>query len=349
MAFSLDEVDNIAQSMMDFHFKTPKVAKQTKQDRPLLDALRAAEKSFPGGKEYIDVRVKGNSQTTIQGFAHKDTVTYGNPTGTKTAKAAYKLIHAGIEISMDELVRAGITVSDSTTGKGERTIEQSEKIRLANMLDEKVLDMQDGTDRDMNAMYWGDGTADPKLIAGLRSFILDDPTAVGSTLGIDRVANTFWRNRVSLALVANAANAADQVLVTKLQKEWRQLRRYGGKPNLVLAGSDFIEQMERELRAKGNYTLEGWTSKGKTDASLADVSFKGVNFQYDPTLDDLGYAKRCYVLDTSHIYPMYVEGENWKKHNPARPASQYVIYKAHTYVGGLICDQLNTNGVYSIA
>lgn len=349
MPFTADELSNIAESVMDFHYKTPKVKKQQVQERPLLEAMRSAEKTFPGGKEFIDVRVKGLSQTTIQGFNSDDTVTYGNPTGTKTAKAPWKLIHAGIQITMDELIKAGISVVDGGLGRGESQIEGSEKIRLANMLDEKIWDMQDGTDRGMNAMYWGDGTADPKLIPGIRSFILDNPAAVGSTLGIDRVANTWWRNRVALGTVANAANAGDQVLVTLLQREWRQLARFGGRPNLVLAGSDFIEQIERELRAKGNYTLEGWTSQGKTDASIADVRFKGVNFTYDPTLDDLGFAKRAYVMDTRHIYPMVVSGENWKKHSPARPENKYVVYKARTYVGGLICDQLNTNGVYSIA
>jgi hypothetical protein len=136
--------------------------------------------------------------------------------------------------------------------------------------------------------------------------------------------------------------------VQKLQKEWRQLRRYGGKPNLVLAGSDFLDWMEQELRAKGNYTLEGWTSKGKTDASVADISFKGVMFTYDPTLDDLGKGKYCYVLDTRHIKPKVIDGENWKKHNPARPENKYVFYRAMTYMGGLICDQRNVHGVYSI-
>jgi hypothetical protein len=138
-------------------------------------------------------------------------------------------------------------------------------------------------------------------------------------------------------------------VINTLQKEWRQLRRYGGRPNLVLCGSAFLEWVEKELRAKGNYTLEGWTAKKNTDASMADVSFKGVTFQYDPTLDDDGKSKYCYVLDTTHIFPMAIEGESFKKHNPERPAQQYLFYRALTWVGGLICDQRNAQGVYSIA
>ena len=125
-------------------------------------------------------------------------------------------------------------------------------------------------------------------------------------------------------------------------------RRYGGRPNLVLCGSDFIEAMENELRAKGNYTLEGWTSKKATDASLADISFKGVNFQYDPTLDDMSKSKYCYVLDTRRIFPKVLQGESMKKHQPARPENKYVFYRAMTWAGGLVCTQRNCHGVYAI-
>jgi hypothetical protein len=45
---------------------------------------------------------------------------------------------------------------------------------------------------------------------------------------------------------------------------------------------------------------------------------------------------------------MVMEGEDMKKHNPARPADKYVLYRAQTWTGGLVCRQRNTSGVYSI-
>ncbi|WP_176074327.1 MULTISPECIES: phage major capsid protein [Brucella] len=347
MPFTVDELENIANSAMDYHWNTPEVRKQTLQDRPLLEALTSVEETFPGGKEYITGGVKGDPTTGIQGFEADDTVSYSNPTGTKRFHYPWKLIHGGIKVTMHELAKDGISISDSATGKGESNHSQREKTVLANIFKEKLWDMSEGIDRDMNEMYWGDGSTDPKLIPGITSFIHDNPTAAGVVGGIDQVANTWWRNRALLGITATDPNA--QNVVTALQKEWRQLRRYGGRPNLVLAGSDFLEAIEKELRAKGSYTLEGWTSKSKTDASIADISFKGVSFKYDPTLDDMSKSKYCYVLDTRHIKPMVLEGENWKNHNPARPENQYVIYRAKTYMGGLICDQRNVHGVYSIA
>lgn len=347
MPFTAQEIENIGQAVLDYHMNTPNVRSQTLQDKPLLMAMREKEEEFPGGKGAIDVRVKGTYTTTIQGFEHDDTVTYSNPANLKTATFPWKLIHSGIQVTMHELLKAGISITDTTTGKGEVRHTENEKIVLVDLLKDKVEDMIEGTDRGMNDMFWRDGTQDAKVVPGIRSFVLDNPTSATIVGGIDQSTNTWWQNRAALAL--NSGTPANQVVVTKLQSEWRQLRRYGGRPDLVLCGSAFIEAMENELRAKGNYTLEGWTSKKATDASLADITFKGVNFQYDPSLDDMSLSKYCYVLDTRRIYPKVIQGESNKKHTPARPENKYVFYRANTWVGGLVCDQRNAQGVYSIA
>lgn len=347
MPFTPQEIENVANATIDFHTQRGKVLSQAVQEKPLLEALTKAEKEFPGGKENITVRVKGIYSTTIQGFSGDDTVSYGNPTNIRTAKYPWKLIHSGINFTMDELLRAGISVQDSLQGKSTVTHSDAELIQLTDLIEDKIEDMNEGTDRGMNLMFWRDGTQDSKLVPGLRSFILDDPTTATVVGGIDQATNTWWRNRASLGIAASDASL--QGLVQTLQSEWRQLRRYGGSPNLVLCGSDFLTWFEKELRAKGNYTLEGWDKSGKIDASVADVAFKGVSFTYDPTLDDESRSKYCYVLDTRYIKPMVVSGEARKQHAPARPETKYVFYRAQTWVGGLVCNKRNAHGVYSIA
>lgn len=345
--FTVAQVETIANSTLDFYLDKRKVEAQTLQDKPLLKALRAAEKTFPGGKENLTGAAKFEYSTTIQGFENDDEVGYSNPANTKRYSYPWKLIHSGIQFSMHECAKDGISITDTATGKGESQHSDRELTALVNILEEKFDDMMEGTDRGFNEMYWGDGSTDPKLIPGIRSFVLDDPTSATVVGGIDQSSVTGWRNRASLAL--STSDAANQVVVTKLQKEYRQLRRFGGNPTLWLAGSDFIEWVEKELRAKGNYTLEGWTSKSKTDAGMADISFKGNSIQYDPTLDDIGRAKYLYVLDPKTIVPYAVDGENMKKHFPARPENKYVFYRAMTYMGGLVNKKRNANGVYSIA
>jgi hypothetical protein len=106
--------------------------------------------------------------------------------------------------------------------------------------------------------------------------------------------------------------------------------------------------MEKELRALGNYTDRGWSQQGRIDPSISDLAFKGVPIEYDPTLDDLSKSKYGYVIDRACIYPMVMEGENMKRHNPARPEDKYALYRAITWTGGLVCVQRNTSGVYAI-
>lgn len=345
--FTVAQVETIANSTLDFYLERRKVEAQTLQDKPLLKAMRSAEKTFPGGKENLTGAAKFDYSTTIQGFENDDEVGYSNPANTKRYSYPWKLIHSGIQFSMHECAKDGISIVDTTTGKGESNHSDRELTALVNIIEEKIDDMMEGTDRGFNEMYWDDGSADPKLIPGVTSFILNDPTTATVVGGIDQSANTGWRNRASLGIAS--ADPSLQGLSNTLQKEYRQLRRYGGNPKLWLAGSDFIEFLEKELRAKGSYTLDGFMSKGKTDTGIADISFKGNAIQYDPTLDDMSKSKYLYVLDTKTFQPYVVDGENMKKHFPARPENKYVFYRAMTYMGGLVCKKRNANGVYSIA
>ena len=346
MAFSLQEVENIFNATIDFHFARGTIFSQTIQNKPLLKAMQGKEKSFPGGQGNVTVRVKGTYSTTIQGFEHDDTVGYVNPANIKTANYPYKLIHAGISFSMHELIKDGIEVVDSLDGQQTSRASEREMTALANLLDDKLEDMSEGIDRGFNTMYWQDGTQDSNLIPGVTSIIVNDPTS-GVVGGINSASNSWWRNRAKLAV--DSSTASNQNLVTAMQQEFRQIRRYGGNPKLFLCGSDFLDAFEKELRSKGNYTLEGWAKSGRIDASVADLSFKGVNLEYDPTLDDLSLSKYGYLLDTTHLFPMVVSGENMKKHAPARPENKYVFYRAVTYAGALVARRRNVHEVFSIA
>lgn len=347
MPFTVDQINNVATAAIDFHFKKGNVLSQTVQDKPLLKWMNAAQKEFPGGAGNITRRVKGIYTTTVQGFQADDNVTYANPTNLKTATYPWKLHHAGITFTMDELLKNGISVSDTQDGSGETVASQAEKVQLANVMQDKLEDLSEGWDRGMNQIMWRDGTQDSKVMPGILSFILDNPTSATVVGGIDQSLNPWWQNRASL-LINNGHVTSDQVVVQTLQREIRQLRRYGGRPSKAFAGSLFMDWFEQELRAKGNFTLEGWAKSGKIDASVADLEFKGISIEYDPTLDDLGRSKYLYFFDPKTIYPMVVSGEDKKKHSPARPETKYAFYRAITWVGGMVCDQRNANGVYSV-
>lgn len=342
-------LDNITNSVLDFYLRG-KALDQIKQDRPLIELLDSSAKTFPGGKGDISIPVRASYQTTLQGYELDDTVSYVNPTPTKRVKYPWREVHAGITMTLSELKADGISVVDSMDGKTTSEHAKRDLVVLTSILDEKLYDMTEGFAVNLNKMLWGDGTTDPKGFLGVRAFITDDPTA-GTVGGINRATagNEWWRNRSNIAAPWTPDAANGGTVLAELGSELRQLRRYGGRPTKMLAGSDFIEGMEIELRANGNYTLDGFNRKAATDGGMADLSYQNIPIVYDPTLDDLGFSKRMYVFDPRHIYLYKMDQEWMKKHWPARPYDKYVLYRAITCTGQVVAQQLNSSGVYAIA
>lgn len=346
MAFTAGELANIANAALDFYIRGGALD-QSVQDKPLLKAMLAAQKTFPGGKGNISIPVKGDRTTTLMGYTHNDTVTYANPANIKRAAYPWKEVHAGITFTGTELKIDGISIVDSTTGEKTSEHSQREMTALTNLLEDKLDDMAKGWAEGFNKMLWQDGTQDAKQVAGIQSLITETP-ATGNTGGLDRVANAWWRNRALTGASKIVSNPTTQTLIKTLRAETRQLRRYGGRPNFVAAGSVALAKLEAELTEKGYYTDSGFASS-KNDVGVTTISMKGIgDFQYDPTLDDLGKSDYIYVLDLSHLTLRVMEGEDKKQHYPARPYDKYVYYRAMTWTGGLTADQLNANGVYQV-
>ena len=347
MPFTMEQVQNVANAAQDFHMNSGTPKDQHIQNKPLLSRLRRKQKSIPGGKGRVDLPVVLETVSQLQGFEYDDEVGYGSPAKIRRVSAPYRLFHIGINVSMHELIHDGISVVDSSDGKRKVEHTQREKTMLANILDHKVRDMQEGFDKGLNTLFWQDGTQSALAFPGVTGWVVDDPTAATVIGGIDQLANPKWRNRASLTITLGDTTGASQAVLRTLDFELPQLRRYGGKPSLGVMGSDMMDRLKAERKAKGSYTLDGFAQK--QDLSVADIRFDGIDFFYDPTLDDLGYSKRLYILDEQALIPFIVEGEDEKTHNPSRPENKYVFYQAKTWVGGTICNQRNGCGVYAFA
>lgn len=348
MPFTANQVSNIANAALDFYIRGPALDSAV-QDQPLLNAMMKAQKTFPGGKENISIPVKGDRTTKIMGYEHDDVVGYSNPANIKRVVYPWKEIHAGIQFTGTELKKDGISVVDSTTGA--KTVEHSDRelTVLTGLLEDKLDDMAKGWAEDFNRMLWLDGSQDPKVVAGIMALITQAATT-GVTGGLDRAQFAWWRNRAKVGANKIVSSTTNQTLTKTLRSEVRQLRRYGGKPSLVLCGSTALDKLEAEVAEKGIYSQQGFANNGKNDIGMAMISMRGVgDFVYDPTLDDLGYSDFIYMLDPKHLVLRVMEGEDKKTHNPARPYNQYTYYRAMTWTGGLTVDQLNAHGVYQVS
>jgi hypothetical protein len=359
MPLTAAELSDINNATYETFLHKGTVLSQNIQEKPLMKALDGAAGSFAGGRDTVAFNVKaGQGGGTLQGYTADDQLSFYNPTGIKKARFTWKEHHIGTQITMTELKENGIDVIESGTNQRTSPMADREAQALANILDEKNEMMAEDYAASLNDLLWGDGTSDAKAIAGVRSIILDNPLA-GTTGGLSRSIYPWWRNRAATAAHAGAGGqgaitssaTAGGALITFLDNEERQRVRYGtvGSKIIRLCGSDFIEAYEGELRANGYYSQTGFN--GAQDGSMGEVSHKGVKLQYDPTLDDLGLAKRCYTLDIGRhgVKLLYMDGQRMKKHNPARPYDRMVMYNGITMTGVLTVRKLRTSGVYDIA
>lgn len=361
MAFTADELADINNSALEVFIDKGKVWTQNVANKPMLKAFNDAAGRFSGGKEHVSIGVKsGQGGGSLQGYTHDDQVSYYTPTGIKRARFPWKEHHIGMVITHTELKIDGIDVVEDGADQDTREMSGREEHVLANLLDEKNDTLGEDYAYSLDRLIHNDGSGDPKALAGIRSIILDAPAA-GSTGGLSRVTNTWWRNRAATAanasaggqgaITVNPANGGS--LIEFLEKEWLQLSKYrnGQTRYKIFCGSDFLAGYQRELRANGNYTMNGWQGQNNADGGMDAPKFKGTPLVWDPTLDDLGLSKRCYVLDMGKtgLRLLYMDGQRMKRHHPARPYDRYVMYNGITTTAVMIAKQLNTSAVYDIA
>lgn len=360
MAFTAEEIANINNAALENYIDKGKVWAQNIANKPMLQAFNAAAGKFSGGKDYVSFAVKaGQGGGSLAGYSGDDQLSYYNPTGTKRVKFQWKEHFIGIQVTHTELKIDGINIVEDGADQTTNEVEGREEHALANLLDEKMDDLGEDFAYSMDRLLHGDGSTDAKAFAGIQSIILDSP-AVGSTGSLSRVANSYWRNRAATAAYGlaggqgaiNSATASGGALIEFMEKEWLQLSKYrkGTTRYKIYAGSDWIAAYRKEMRANGYYTNTGFKNS-VVDGSQGPIEWHGVPIEWDPTLDDLSLAKRCYVIDMSKtgLRMLYMDGQRMKKHNPARPYDRMVMYNGISTTCVLIAKQLNTSGVYDIA
>ncbi len=346
MALGLVVAQDIVNTTLTMYMRGAALA-QTTADKPLLKALRAKQKTFPGGKDNVSSPVQGVFMSDTAGFfagyAEDDALNFAQAQNVLRCSYPWRELHAGLIISETELKKDGISISDHQV-----THEHAETdlIRLTGLLQNRLADYAESWARSVNRMLWLDGSQDAKAVPGVTSLLLEGAPA-GSTGGLSRTTYVWWRNRNIQNITPSEAN---QTLSKTLRSELRFLRKYGGKPNLALCGSDFITALESEVQAKGLYTEEGFGKETNTDLGMATIVMRGLGkFEYDPTLDDLGLSKHCFIMDDRRLRLRPMTDEDNKRRTPERPYNYFVFLQSMTWTGTLEVTQLNACARYNVA
>lgn len=343
---------DIANGLLSDYVKGDEL-KQTVQDKPLLRILTEHSEEFPGGKDVVSSPVQGafmsDNPGFVQGYSEDDLLTFNQAANLLRCAYAWYEMHSGLEITHTEFKKDGISFTEDDKQSEHKN---AGVVRIVtSLIQNRIDDFGESWARGINNILWADGSQDPKQTPGLLSILTDTP-AIGTTGTLNRATYPWWRHRARVGATAITASAENQTLTKTLRTEWRQLSRYGGKPNYALCGSSFMDALELEVHDKGIYTQDGSWSKKKTDIGMKGIRLSGmggsVDFEYDPTLDDKGFAKRCYMFDSRRLRlrPM---SQEWNKLTvPARPYQYMVFFQSMLCTFALECTHMNANGVYEI-
>ena len=338
----------------------PKEILQHVQKKPLLVKLYQSKKEFAAagpnasaaGQPPANVRepVMGalmrDNPGNYVGITGSNTLTFNISNGAIQTTCPVRWMHSGFEITHEELMFQGVVVNNNRASEPTK----EDKVALFNALELKKADYAESIEYGRNQTLWLDGTQDPLAIAGIQSILTDDPTT-GTCLGISR-ANPWWRHiartGVGGAQPKLAYSKADQTMTETIIHDYRQLCRYGGSPDVWFAGSDALDGLEREARAKGWQTMDGWDDK-ETDISFKGLVFKNMKIMYDPTLDLIGRAKGIYAWDSTKLKLRPQKSQWGKVTHQNQPYDAFVMLLSTTDRGVLTCNQMDCNYVALMA
>jgi hypothetical protein len=337
---------DLAQGLLPLHIRGDALA-QTIQDKPMLKWWESKKKSYPGGLNFqITEPVQGqfmSDTAPLQGYSGDDQLNFAQAQNIQRNSFYGKEHNYGLIITWSELKQDGVHINDKqavTRGS------DKELFVLTDILKNRMADFAESYTRGKARTFFLDGSQDAKAMAGFKSIITDTPTT-GTTGGISRSTYPWWQHRMNLTLQPSGEN---QTLCRFFQTELRMLRLFGGRPDMAFCGQDFLNALEMEIRAKGQYTVEGFAKDETNDFGQGAVSLKGLGkFTWEPMLDQVGESKRCYVLDSRRIKVRPIEDEDDKALTPVRPFNCLVFLHNITWTGTMTAQQLNCHGVYSLA
>jgi hypothetical protein len=359
---------------------------QVAQERPLLKALTAKKKPWGGGKENIVEQLRTGYDSNFQWFGEHattknttDTVTYNTRDTVRQAYWPWCSAHDGFYFTEDFLLGNGIIVTDSAP----RNSSSAGLVQLTNIFNEGMETLRLGFEEILDLSLHLDGTIDPggsgssssgRIINGL-DFIVDIKDTSSTVGGITKTAHTgsnYWNNHWNDGSGLNDTGATGTgvttaTLLDSMTAMWRECQKNGGSPDIILAGSTFIDNFrEAANSAVSRYAVQPtqqaqmpWnldpSVEVKNGGTFTGLYFQGVPILWDPSFDGgcttkdssatYAWKRRCYFLNSNHLCLRPIEGNDMVARKPPRQYNKYEYYWGMTWRGSLTANRLNCHGL----
>lgn len=351
MPFTVEQLAYGGRIVLDWYIKNDPID-QINQERPLLKKLIEGKSEYGGALQYVVEQLRFSNDSNFQSYFGAQQVTYNRKRTVQQAKYTWGAFHDGFGLDEDELVQAGIVITEDT----DATPTANEKIALTDLLKENMETLKLGFQENFDIMLHRDGTQSTTDIPGLDLLIKLDPTTSTVVGGLNQSTNTWWRNNVTTTLAVASGS-----LIDEYEKLWRACMRYGGfKPDFILVGATALDAYRNASGQTINRQItDGGNQKGgvSIDKGTTAIYFKGVELIWDPvfeTMDTLdapatAWSKRFYFINTRFLKLRPIKGHWMVSRRPPRVYDRYVHYWALTSKAALTTGKRNAHGVGAVA
>ena len=351
MPFTSQEIIDAGKAGLDFYLAN-KPVDQIAIDRPLLKAMQGKKKAAPGAKQFIVEQLRTRYGSNFQWYNGSAIVTYNKRQTLEQANYAWRSCHDGLALDEDRLAQNGIIITDDS---GQSNASQAEKIQLTNLFEEQSEVLRLGFQEQFSYQMHLDGTQSTDAIAGLDSLVSLTPTT-GTVGGIDRsqAANAYWRNNVATGLTTTTTTGT---ILNQMEITHRNCVRNGGRPDLILAGSTFVDGYRNFLTNTFGRMDYGPGGFKRVEGGTQVMTFQGTDVQWSPEFFELDsrfapatpWEKRCYFLNTQTITLRPLQGHDMKTRKPPRAYDRYEYYWGLTWKGALTMNRSNANAVLALS
>jgi hypothetical protein len=326
--FTAQEILDAGKAGLDFYLANNPVD-QISMERPLMKALQAKQKEAPGAKQYITEQLRKTYGSNFQWFNGSAIVTYNRRQTLEQASYVWRSCHDGLALNEDQLAQNGITINDDgKTG----TATDAEKIQLTNLYEEQAEALRLGFQEQFSQQLHLDGTQSTDALTGLDGLISLAPNNVATGLTTTTTTGTILNN---------------------MEVGYRQCMRNGGRPDLIIAGSTFIDGYRNFVLNTFGRMDFGPSNRKKIEGGTEVLTFQGIDVQWSPEFQELDtryapstlWEKRCYMLNLNTIKLRPLAGHNMKTRKPPRAYDRYEYYLGLTWKGAMTLNRSNANWV----
>jgi hypothetical protein len=254
--------------------------------------------------------VKGNRGQKIQWWQGADILTFQNKQTLSDMVFDVGKGHYGYEMLYDTIERNGIRINYGAKGLREGASDKATLETVVNIIDQTLEDVEYDWQDDMRRRFMRANTEDARCFTGRDGLIGSANTS--GTIGKRSRTNKMFQHWVTTGVTADSVGY-------DLFRLYRNLERFGGKPELISCGDDvydlFVALMTHSASNTAKAGQTGATA-GKVDLARAqDLAYK-TGEKYNIGLPQNCFAYQDKIIMNDPVYKLLADDyptENWNK------------------------------------